>query len=78
MFFVWLDEMGCDRRHSLGRRHMVGRGSPLDGGSGSILHEKHFPAIAAMSVNGFEVVLIYEETVDGKVLSYIEQNIILL
>ena len=38
---------------------------------------KAFPAIAAMSSNGFEVVLIYEETVDGEGFSsYIEQNII--
>ena len=38
---------------------------------------KAFSEIAAMSINGIKVVLIYEETVDGEGFSsYIEQTII--
>ena len=38
---------------------------------------KAFSTIAAMSLNGIEIVLIYKETVDGEVFSsYIEQTII--
>ena len=77
-FFVWLDETGCDRRDSLRQKahdtlfawitsHQCQAQSCI----------KAFSAIAAMSNNGIEDVIIYEETADGEVvLSYIEQTII--
>ena len=74
--FVWLDETGCDRRHTLRKYGYSLRGIPVSDHR-LLIRGKRYSAIPVMSIDGIHDVYITEGTINGEKFAEYVQNCLL-